>query len=125
MLCVVVILSANLQVPCEWGIAMGDELRVDPTKVSAAADRIDAAAEGLRAAHTAVGDRITAAAAGWVGTSAAALSGAGTRWQEQSTAHYGEMVRLAGDYRTAVASYVDTDEGEAAEVQAAATAMGI
>lgn len=104
---------------------MGDELRVDPTKVSAAADRIDAAAEELRAAHAAVGDRITAAAAGWVGTSAAAFSGAGTRWQEQSAALYGELVGLAGDYRTGAASYVDTDEGGAADMHAAAVAMGI
>lgn len=104
---------------------MGDELRVDPTKVSAAADRIDAAAEGLRAAHAAVGDRITAAAAGWVGTSAAALSGAGTRWQEQSAAHYGDLVGLAGNYRTGAASYVHTDEAEAADVQTTAAAMGI
>lgn len=104
---------------------MGDELRVDPTKVSAAADRIDAAAEGLRAAHNTVHDRITAAAAGWVGTSAAALSGAATRWQEQSAARYSELVGLAGDYRTGAASYVRTDEGEAADVHATATAMGI
>jgi uncharacterized protein YukE len=104
---------------------MGDELRVDPTLVSVAADRIDTAAEGLRAAHATASDRITAASAGWVGTSAAALSGAGTRWQEQSAARYGELVGLAGDYRSAAASYVNTDEGEAADVQAAATAMGI
>lgn len=104
---------------------MGDELRVDPVKVSAAADRIDTAADGLRAAHGSVLERITAAAAGWVGTSAAALSGAATRWQEQSAARYGELVGLAGDYRSAAASYVDTDEGEAADVRAAAAAMGM
>ncbi|GAA1218535.1 WXG100 family type VII secretion target [Mycolicibacterium alvei] len=107
------------------GLLGANELRVDPTAVSAAADRIDAAADGLRAAHAAVHERIAAAQAGWVGTSAAALSGATAKWQEQSAASYTEMIEHATDYRTAAASYTSTDEGEAADVEAKAAVMGL
>ena len=93
--------------------------------MSAAADRIDAAADGLRAAHAAVHGRIAAGQAGWVGTSAAALSGATAKWQEQSAASYTEIIGHATDYRTAAASYTSTDEGEAADVEAKAAAMGL
>lgn len=65
--------------------------------MSAAADRIDAAADGLRAAHAAVHGRIAAGQAGWVGTSAAALSGATAKWQEQSAASYTEIIGHATD----------------------------
>ena len=104
---------------------MGNELRVDPAAVSAAADRIDTAADGLRAAHNAVADRIAAAQAGWVGTSAAALSGAATRWQQQSAAHYTDLIGHADHYRSAAANYAVTDEDEAADVRARAAAMGL
>ena len=104
---------------------MGNELNVDPESVSAAADRIDTAADGLRAAHAAVHERIAVAQAGWVGTSAAALAAAGPKWQEQSDARYTAMIELARDYRTAAASYVSTDEGEAADVRATTAAMGL
>jgi WXG100 family type VII secretion target len=104
---------------------MGNELKVDPGAVTAAADRIDTAADGLRAAHATVHERIAVAQAGWVGASAAALTAAASKWQEQSDARYTAMIGLAGDYRTAAASYVSTDEGEAADVRAKTAAMGL
>ncbi|MCV7288203.1 WXG100 family type VII secretion target [Mycolicibacterium wolinskyi] len=104
---------------------MANELQVDAVAVSTAAGRIDTAADGLRAAHAAVHDRIAAAQAGWVGSSAAALAGATAKWQEQSSARYTEMIRHAADYRTAAANYTSTDESEAADVEAKAAAMGL
>ncbi len=93
--------------------------------MSAAAGRIDAAADGLRAAHAAVHDRIAVAQAGWVGISAAALSGATAKWQEHSAARYADMIQHATDCRTAAARYSSSDEAEAADVEAKAAAMGL
>jgi WXG100 family type VII secretion target len=104
---------------------MANNLRVDPTAVQAAADGIDVAGDGLRSAHAAVHERITAAAAGWVGTSGAALSAARARWEEESAAHYTELIGHAAKYRSAATSYTTTDDGEAADVQATAAAMDI
>lgn len=102
---------------------MSNELKVDLPSVQAAAEKIEAAADGLRAAHGAVHDRITAAKSGWIGTSGTALTTATGKWEDESAARYTELIGHAEGYRSAVASYGATDKNEAFSVQAAAAAM--
>lgn len=102
---------------------MANELKVDLPSVQMAAEKIDAAADGLRAAHGAVHDRITAAKSGWIGTSGTALTAATSKWEEESSARYTELVRHAEGYRSAVASYSATDDSEASSIKATAAAM--
>ncbi|MGV0812047.1 WXG100 family type VII secretion target [Mycolicibacterium boenickei] len=105
------------------GFSMANDLRVDLPSVQAAAEKIETAADGLRAAHGAVHDRITAAQSGWIGASGTALTTATGKWEEESAARYTELIGHAADYRSAVASYGATDESEAYDVEAAAAAM--
>lgn len=107
----------------KWGLAMANDLRVDLPSVQAAAEQIEVAAEGLRSAHSAVHDRITAAQSGWIGTSGSALPTATGKWEDESAARYTELIGHAAGYRSAVASYSATDESKASDVQAAAAAM--
>ncbi len=102
---------------------MADELKVDLSSVQVAADRIEVAAEGLRAAHGAVHDRITAAQSGWIGTSGPALANATGKWEDESAARYTELVGHAANYRSAVASYSTTDDNQASDIEATAAAM--
>ncbi|WP_454791834.1 WXG100 family type VII secretion target [Mycolicibacterium lutetiense] len=102
---------------------MANELKVDLPSVQAAAEKIEAAAEGLRAAHGAVHDRITAAKGGWIGTSGPALATATGKWEDESAARYTELIGHAANYRSAVASYSTTDDNQASEIEATAAAM--
>lgn len=102
---------------------MSNELKVDLPSVQAAAEKIEAAAEGLRAAHGAVHDRITAAKSGWVGTSGPALATATGKWEDESAARYTELIGHAEGYRSAAASYRATDDSQASAVEATAAAM--
>lgn len=102
---------------------MANELKVDLPSVQVAAEKIEAAAEGLRAAHGAVHDRLTAAHSGWIGTSRPALTTATSKWEDESAARYTELIAQAADYRSAVASYGTTDDNQASEIEATAAAM--
>ena len=105
-------------------MSMGDELRVDPLEVRMAADHVDVAAEGLRTAHGSALERMGTAQAGWIGSSAAALAATATKWEQDSAAHYTELVGHVEGFRSAAAQYVSTDNQESTEIDAAGSNLG-
>jgi WXG100 family type VII secretion target len=105
-------------------IWMGEDLRVDPVEVRMAADHVDAAADDLRTAHGSALERMGAAQSGWIGSSAAALSKVASKWEQDSTAHYTELIGHVEDFRSAVAQYVGTDNQGAADIDKAGSNLG-
>ena len=103
---------------------MGDELRVEPATLHASAGEIDVSADDLRAQHGSAHGRISAAQVGWIGTSAAALAAKAAQWEEESAAHYAELVKHGHNFRAAAASYLDTDSGAGAEIDNVASHLG-
>ena len=103
---------------------MGDELRVDPLDVRMAADHVDVAADGLRTDHGAALERMGTAKAGWIGTSGAALAKTATKWEQDSAAHYQDLVAHVEGFKSAAAQYVHTDNHESTEIDAAGPNLG-
>jgi WXG100 family type VII secretion target len=104
--------------------AMGDELRVDPATLHISASEIDVSADDLRAQHGSAHGRISAAQAGWIGASAAALTAKAAQWEEESAAHYAELVKHGHHFRSAAASYLDTESGASAEIDNVGSDLG-
>jgi WXG100 family type VII secretion target len=103
---------------------MAKELRVDPTTLDASASQIDISADDFRAHHGSAHERIAAAQTGWIGVSAAALTAKAAQWEEESGAHYTELVKHGHDFRSAAASYLDTDSESGAEIDNASSSLG-
>lgn len=78
---------------------MSEDLRVDPVEVWIAADHVDVAAHGLRSAHGSAHERMGAAQASWIGSSAAALAAATAKWEEQSAGHF-RAAPMGNPFRT-------------------------
>jgi WXG100 family type VII secretion target len=95
---------------------VGDELRVEPETLHASASHIDVTADDLRAQHGLVHGQITAAQAGWIGVSRAALTAKAVQWEEESATQYAELVKRGHDFRSAAASYLDTDRDAGADI---------
>ncbi len=89
-----------------------------------AADHIDSAAEGLRADHDVAQERIGTAQAGWIGTSGDALSKVATKWEEDSSAYYSELIGHVEGFKAAAAQYVGTDDHESTDIDRAASNLG-
>lgn len=102
---------------------MSEDLRVDPVDVQMAADHVDLAADNLRAGHGSAHERIGAAQAGWIGTSAAALASAAAKWEQESVALYSEIAGHAGAFRAAATRYVTTDNQQASNIEGAASKL--
>jgi WXG100 family type VII secretion target len=103
---------------------MGEDLRVDPIEVRMAANHVDVAADDLRSAHGSAHERMGAAQAGWIGSSAAALAATTAKWEEESAGHYTELVGHGEHFRSAAAQYVDTDSDEGSEIQSIGSKLG-
>ncbi|VEG45287.1 WXG100 family type VII secretion target [Mycolicibacterium flavescens] len=103
---------------------MSDNLRVDPLEVRMAADHVNAAADSLRSAHGTAHERMGAAAPGWIGSSAPGLSATTTKWEEESAAHYTELLKHAEDLRSAAEKYVRTDDNAATEIDSTGANLG-
>lgn len=88
-----------------------------------AADHVDLAADNLRAGHGSAHERMGAAQAGWIGTSAAALASAAAKWEQESAGLYSEIAGHAGDFRAAAARYVTTDDQQASDIDSAASKL--
>lgn len=103
---------------------MGKDIRVDPVRVRGSAGEIDVAADDLRAQHGSAHERIAAAQTGWIGTSAAALTAKAAQWEKESAAHYTELVMHGHHFRSAAASYLETDSQAGAEIDNAGSNLG-
>ena len=89
-----------------------------------AADHVDVAADGLKSDHGVAQERMGTAQAGWIGTSGTALSTLATKWEQDSTAHYTELVGHVEGFRSAAAQYVGTDKQGSDEIESAASNLG-
>jgi WXG100 family type VII secretion target len=103
---------------------MGEDLRVDPLEVRMASDHVDVAADGLRTGHGSAHERMGAAQAGWIGSSAAALAATAAKWEQESASQYAELVGHVEDFRAAAARYVNTDSDGASQIDNAASKLG-
>jgi WXG100 family type VII secretion target len=103
---------------------MGNGLRVDPATLHASATEIDVYADDLRARHDSAHGRIAAAQTGWIGASATALSSKAAQWEAESATHYTELVTHGHHFRSAAASYLDTDRESAAEIDDVGSNLG-
>lgn len=97
-------------------------VRVDTWQLLQSACRVDATADDLRARHTSALGRVAAAQVGWVGSSAAALADRAQRWEEESSAHYAEILAHGEHLRAAAECYVDSDDDSGLDIDAVATA---
>lgn len=104
---------------------MGDEVRVDPAEVRMAADHVDVAAEGMRTDHGSAQERIGTASAGWIGTSGEALAKLSTKWEEDSTRHYTDLIGHVEGFKSAAANYVGADNKAATEIDNAGPDLGL
>ena len=102
----------------------GESLRVDPVEVLMAADHVDAAAEGLRTEHGSAQNRLGAAGAGWIGSSAAALTHVAAKWEQESAHHYSALVGHVEALRSTAVQYTQTDSHEAAAIDTAVSPLG-
>jgi WXG100 family type VII secretion target len=93
------------------------DMRVDPVTLRASAGQIDVSADDLRAQHGSAHERIAAAQAGWIGASAVALKATEAQWEEESAAHYTELVKHGQHFRSAAASYLDIDTEAGSEIE--------
>ena len=69
-------------------------------------------------------ERIGTAQTGWIGTSGDALSKVAAKWEEDSTAHYNELVAHVEGFKAAAAQYVGTDNQESADIENATSNLG-
>ncbi|MGV0715892.1 type VII secretion target [Mycolicibacterium sp. XJ662] len=97
-------------------------LKVDPTELHLAADRLDGQASGFRTAHEAAQLRAGNAALG-SGSAAAALPKMLAAWEADGARFAGEFTRHARGHREAANSYVSTDDGSAEGIEDAGSAL--
>ncbi|GAT09885.1 WXG100 family type VII secretion target [Mycolicibacterium novocastrense] len=98
---------------------MSDELKVDVPALDKTARHIDMTADELRARHNSAHLRISAAQRGWIGGSAVALAAKAAQWEEESARHYTDLVERGHDFRSAAASYLETDSESASAIDEA------
>lgn len=84
-------------------------VEVKPEDLHVSAATIDAHADCVRARHFEADGRIEAAQAGIPAASVAALTGAVTKWQADTTQMFGRMVDHANGLRAGAAAYIQTD----------------
>lgn len=99
-----------------------DPLKVDPTELRMAADRLDDRASGFRSAHQAAHSRAGNAALG-SGSAAAALPKMLAAWEADEARFAKDFAKHARGHREAADSYVRTDAGGAEAVEDAGSAM--
>jgi len=91
-------------------------LRVNPADLRLGGEHVDVHAEDLLSRHADAHDRIAGAAPGFIGTSAAALTGLHAHWETESAGHYRELVAHGEQLRSAAGSYETSDTDAAAEI---------
>ncbi|KUH80857.1 hypothetical protein AU186_08005 [Mycobacterium sp. GA-1999] len=84
-----------------------------------AADHVDLAADNLRAGHGSAHERMGAAQAGWIGTSASALASAAAKWEQESSGLHAELAKHGEDLLAAAARYSTTDNQAASNIVSA------
>lgn len=99
-----------------------DPLKVDPTELRMAADRLDDQASGFRSAHQAAQSRAGNAALG-SGSAAAALPKMLAAWEADAARFAKRFAKHARGHREAADSYVRTDAGGAEAVEDVGSAM--
>ncbi|WP_064400416.1 type VII secretion target [Mycobacterium sp. IS-1590] len=99
-----------------------DPLKVDPTELRMAADRLDGQASGFQSAHQAAHSRAGNTALG-SGSAAAALPKMLAAWEADGARFAGNFAKHAQGHREAADSYVRTDAGGAEAVEGAGSAM--
>lgn len=103
---------------------MSKDLRLNSAHIHQSAGHVDVTADDLRARHASVHERIAEAQTGWIGSSAAALAARAAKWEEETASQYTEMVTRAEQFRSAAASYVDTDTDASADIVTVASKIG-
>lgn len=85
-----------------------EPLKVDPTELRVAADKLDGHASGFRTAHKSAQTRASQAALG-SGSAASALPGMLAAWEADGRRFDAHFARHAQAHREAAGSYVTTD----------------
>lgn len=89
-------------------------LRVDLEGLVAAAATVSGHGEDLAIRHLAADNRITAAAPGWAGRSAAALNNRASRWVSVSATMLTRVGEHAADLRSGAVRFAAMDEANSA-----------
>ncbi|EIV30394.1 WXG100 family type VII secretion target [Mycobacteroides abscessus] len=87
-----------------------DSLSVEPERLRMSADRMDAHRAEHVEIHSATNSAIEASAAGWVGSSAAALQAKMTDWAAQSLHVENELTHYRDAFDQCGHAYTTTDE---------------
>ena len=102
---------------------MPDEVRVTPEDLRVSAATVDVHADTMHARHFEADDRMETAQVGLPMGSAAALTGAVTKWQADTSAMFGRMVDHSDGLRAGAAAYVKVDDEAAADIEHAEQAV--
>lgn len=95
---------------------MPEGVRVTPEDLQVSAATVDVHADSMKARHFEADGCMEAAHPGLPGGSAAALTGAVSKWQGDTTAMFGRMVDHSHGLRTGAAAYVRTDDEAASDL---------
>jgi len=94
-------------------------VRVVADDLKLSASQVDVHADSLRLSHGTADTQIEAAQSGLPSGAAAALGGALTKWQQESTVHYTRMVEHSTGLRSGAAAYDEVDTQSADDLRAA------
>lgn len=102
---------------------MPGEVRVTTEDLKVSASHVDMHADNLRLRHGTADGQLEAAQPGLPAGSAAALSGAVTKWQQDTTHQYTRMIDHSNGLRSGAASYAEVDDRSAENLGAAGTSV--
>jgi len=94
-------------------------VRVVADDLKLSASQVDMHADSLRLSHGTADTQIEAAQSGLPAGAAAALGGAVTKWQQESTVHFTRMVDHSTGLRSGAATYDEVDSQRADNLSAA------
>jgi len=94
-------------------------VRVVADDLKLSASQVDMHADSLRLSHGTADTQIEAAQSGLPAGAAAALGGAVTKWQQESTVHFTRMVDHSTGLRSGAATYDEVDSQSADNLSAA------
>lgn len=95
---------------------MANEIRVNPEALSHTGNELAGRGETLHALQRSCHGEAEAAQSGWVGSSAAALSGLLDGWAATSTAHIGRIGKHSCDMHFAAADFIFMEQHNAKEL---------
>lgn len=109
---------------CGVGVVMAGKLQLDLEALASSAAHVSGQAEDLATAHLSSDNQIAAAQAGWVGSSAAALTIKTDAWLEESRRLVGRVGAHAMELHSDGIAFAGMEQDNGAKLRAVTSAPG-